>query len=353
MKQRWIKYLLYSITVLVVSGFALFLIQLGYSYSWTGFGEFTLTNPDAVRSKTLWDWMELLIVPLVLAGGAFFLNRSERNTEREISTDRQQEAALQIYFDRMSELLLKEKLRTTKKEEIRDIARTRTVSILRILNTRRNNLVIQFLREAKLITNEKSILYQADMQGMDLREINIGGVYLNGANLESANLERARLTNANLVGAILAFVNFEQAHLDGANLEQAVIANATLKNTLMFEVNLGRASLFGSDLRGAHLYDADLSNANLDHANLEKASIAHARLKGASLSEANLSGASLFGSDLSNADLSNADLKGTDLKDANLSGANLKGAKNVTEKQLATTKSLTRAILPDGTKHRI
>ena len=56
--------------------------------------------------KTLWDWMELLIIPLFLAGGAFFLNRSERNNEREIATDRQREAAFQAYLTQMKDLLL-------------------------------------------------------------------------------------------------------------------------------------------------------------------------------------------------------------------------------------------------------
>lgn len=78
--------------------------------------------------------MDLLIVPLVLAGGALYLNRLERNTERENATNRQQEEALQVYIDRVSELLLKEKLRTIDIQELRDLARTRTLSILRVLD---------------------------------------------------------------------------------------------------------------------------------------------------------------------------------------------------------------------------
>ena len=62
------------------------------------------------ETKTLWDWLELLVIPVFLAGGAFYLNRSERAVEREIATDRQQEVALQTYLDRMTDLLLGEKL---------------------------------------------------------------------------------------------------------------------------------------------------------------------------------------------------------------------------------------------------
>ena len=135
---------------------------------------------------------------IFLAGGAIILNRSERAVERqiaedrtkedrklaedrakldrEIATDRQQEAALQAYIDRISELLLKEKLLTTKTEEVRDVARTRTLSVIRWLDTRRSNFVVQFLREANLITNENSILNRANMKGMNLQGLDLSQV---------------------------------------------------------------------------------------------------------------------------------------------------------------------------------
>ena len=77
-------------------------------------------NVPGLRGKTLWDWLQLLIIPAVLAVGGYIFNytisRNERNaadqrnqTEREIAQDNQREAALQEYIDKMSELLLHEK----------------------------------------------------------------------------------------------------------------------------------------------------------------------------------------------------------------------------------------------------
>jgi hypothetical protein len=111
MKARWKKYLLYG--SIIIAG----LIWAGYRVAWTGFGDYAPPNSEFVRAKTLWDWMDLLVIPLVLAAGAFYLERSERaverraaedhaKLEREIATDRQQEAALQTYLDRMADLLL-------------------------------------------------------------------------------------------------------------------------------------------------------------------------------------------------------------------------------------------------------
>jgi uncharacterized protein YjbI with pentapeptide repeats len=213
------------VSLIIVGGVILFILVKTVRANNTGF-----------ETKTLWDWMELLIIPLVLALGAFFLNRSERTVERQlandraelergIAKDRQEEASLQAYLNQMSELLLKEKLRTTELGEVRDVARTRTISVMRGLDNKRNDLVIQFLREAKLVVDENSILNNADMEGMNLQGLNLNGLFLQKANLENANMEGANLTGANLTGAYLGMANLKHADLENANLSGAVLKN--------------------------------------------------------------------------------------------------------------------------------
>jgi hypothetical protein len=82
----------------------------GYGPDWFGFRESTTNTKETTRSaeertlsdgsivevdiaqnpqraKTLWDWEQLLIVPLALAIGAFLLNRAQRlREERDRST---------------------------------------------------------------------------------------------------------------------------------------------------------------------------------------------------------------------------------------------------------------------------
>lgn len=214
--------------LIVIGGLFIFLTYETYKSDNLGF-----------ETKTYWDWMELLIIPLVLAIGAFFLQRSERaierqaannraELERDIALDRQREEALQTYIDRMSELLLKEKLRTTKKKEIRDVARTRTISIMRVLDTKRNDLVIQFLREAKLVTDKNSILNGADMEKMSLSRLNLRGVFLQKANLREAHLERAHLTGAHLENADMTAANLGLAVLNEAYLWRDTLAKRVL-----------------------------------------------------------------------------------------------------------------------------
>ena len=78
------------------------LIDVGHDAAWTGFGD-----------KTLWDWLQLLIVPTVLAVGGFLFNRSERRNDQEIASQNTQDAALQAYIDHMTLLLIEHGLHSS------------------------------------------------------------------------------------------------------------------------------------------------------------------------------------------------------------------------------------------------
>lgn len=258
------------------------------------------------ETKTLWDWMELLVIPLFLAIGAFFLNRSERAAEREIAKNRQQEDVLQSYLDRVAELLLKEKLLTTENEDIRNVARVQTMTVLRWLDSRRKRLILEFLEEAGLLRtwrrsdSELQLDIQRNYPAVDLHGANFSGDDLNGI-----QLFHAKLANTNFTGA-----NFENAVLEGTDFSEAILTAANLRN-VAFNSYPGTPAI----------------------------------LSRAKLNKASLNNAVLFEVDLSWADLTDADLTGADLRDANLKSA------TVTYEQLATAKALKGAIMPDGTKH--
>src|SRR6266436_2236496 len=252
-----------------------------------------------------WDWLQLLVIPFVLAVGSYlFIYTASRNgqkamqlrnqTERDIALDNQHETALQDYIDKLSELLLHEKLReSTPEDEVRKIAHVRTLTVLPRLDKERKRSVLQFLHESGLIDKGSRII--------DLR----------GADLSGANLIAAYLNEADLSRAILS-----EADLSGAYLDEATVGGAYLRGSL-----LGGAYLHGADLFGADLHGADLSGADLFGADLHKANLVGAGLHGANLVVADLSGADLNGADLSGADLSEADLNEADLSEAYLNGA--------------------------------
>jgi hypothetical protein len=64
------------------------LARVGYAYEWTGFGPSTRlvdSKSALVPGKTLWDWLDLLIIPFVLAIGGIWFSRAERRHEQVIA----------------------------------------------------------------------------------------------------------------------------------------------------------------------------------------------------------------------------------------------------------------------------
>jgi uncharacterized protein YjbI with pentapeptide repeats len=70
----------------------------------------------------------------------------------------------------------------------------------------------------KKVFGVKLDLYQANLEGADLRIANLGGANLSGADLFGANLFRADLSGANLNVADLFEANLGGADLRGADL---------------------------------------------------------------------------------------------------------------------------------------
>ena len=255
----------------------------GSAWDWTGFG-----------GKTGWDWLELLVVPLVLAAGAFWFNSEqsarqleteEYRAERQVAADelRAQEERLQAYLEQMGNLLIDEGLLDSQEDdETRYLARARTLAVLREADENQKRIVVSFLAESGLASG------------------------LGGADPVIS------LANANLAGAELAQVDY---------------------------------------LQGADFTEADFSNASMPK-ELEGASLTRAQLDGADLTDVLLRRAYLNDSDLTNANLKRADLRETDLTGADLSGANLEGAIGVTVEELKEqAASLEAATVPDGTEH--
>src|SRR5215216_7111873 len=96
---------------------------------------------------TLWDWIKLLVVPAVLAGGGLWFNQQQRAREQQIADARAQDEALQSYLDGMS-LLLTDKERPLHRarpgDSLSEVARARTLTVLPSLDGARKGSVVRF-----------------------------------------------------------------------------------------------------------------------------------------------------------------------------------------------------------------
>jgi uncharacterized protein YjbI with pentapeptide repeats len=322
----------------------------GYVWAdWIGFGEYqtTITNSEGNivsiethPSKTLWDLMNLLIVPAVLAIAALLFNASQQQREQRISSDHQRESALEAYLYKIGELMTEKNLLKTKDDPespVRDYAQVLTTTALRSLNKDRQNILLQFFRDSHL-------------GDFILRRASLGGCILSGANLASLDLGEADLSKTDLVGANLAGSYLVGANLIKANLNDADLHDANLSKANLSGSDLRRAILIGAYLSGVDLRRADLSGADLSGVYLSDTDLRDANLSGADLIGADLTGADLIGADLIGANLTNANMRSANLFETNMEGADLKEAK-VTEEELSKANSLKGVTMPDGTKH--
>jgi uncharacterized protein YjbI with pentapeptide repeats len=317
---------------LIVIGLLFFIILIvsvvagGYllGWQWTGLAELQVdARPGQFYQppKTLWDWLDLLIVPAVLAGGALWLSRSQYKQQQAIAADERWERALQYYYDRMSTLLIEHDLRNPESNhEASAVAQALTLASLRAMDKARQVLVVRFLHNARLIDADNPVISLTDTD-------------FTSSEFQYLYLRDAKLSYINFGGG-----NFRKTNLHGANLSGAVLKRANLSGSTLYQAQLIGTSMDGADLRGADLAESDATGAKFAAADLQGANLTKALLISADFAGANLSGADLSNADLTGANLSGADLRGANFTHAYMFGANL-------ERAIKTNTNFSGAIL--------
>jgi uncharacterized protein YjbI with pentapeptide repeats len=236
--------------------------------AWLGIGERRWkkrADEEVQPAKTLWDWLQLLVVPAMLAALALFFSASQASRDRSredrrIREDRalaesaRQDATLEAYFAQMTNLMLdRNLLRSRPPSEVQAIARTATLTAVRRLNGRRKGELIRFLAEAGLLSG-------GELSGNNPPPVDVSSGDLRAADLTNADLDGARLDGADLRGA----------RFDHASLRHSSLGTDTLR-------------VLGTDLRGASfkhatIEDTDFDGADLSHAAFDYAWIADSKL---------------------------------------------------------------------------
>jgi hypothetical protein len=295
-------------------------------WEWAGFAG---SRDDDRAPKTLWDWLQLLIVPLVLALAAFALNaaqsdRDRRQEERRAARDRlsaddrAREDTLRTYLQQMSELITRHGLSTEVGKgatpDARTLARTLTLIALRRLDGARKGLVVQFLFEADLINS--TAVWEKTPRGLQ-RNLLLGSgppkVSLHGADLRGAVMPSS--------GSLFA----DSGGTEGRYRTRAtVLDGADLRDADFHENFLLGVTLIAADLRGA-----DFTGAELDGTSFDTACLSRARFVRASSGNppADFSFSEGRGVDFSNARLNNTSFRRARLTDVKLSGASTTGTR--------------------------
>ena len=175
-----------------------------FDWQWTGLGPSKVNNGQIQPAKTLWDWLGLLIVPVVLAIGGYLFNSAQNRATQEAAERRAQDEALQAYLDQVGELLLDKEspLREPKANvEALILTRARTLTVMERLDPKGRRHVLNFLIMSQLIFSTDTrravlALDESNLSGVDMFAISLPGAYLSSADLSDADLSGVKgITN--------------------------------------------------------------------------------------------------------------------------------------------------------------
>lgn len=259
--KPWIKMslsvVLFSLSILIV----IIISNWISNFKWSGF-----------QKKSFWDWLQLLIVPLMLAFGAFYLNYASGQRDNQLAEERKQQEILKDYFSKMQTLILAEK--TVQKSnnkptdspslnqyqpklspESQAIAKALTFAVLDELDGKRKGKVISYLADSKLIIEDPILKSKSEinLEHANLKEIELRDVVMPFVKINNADMTKAKLTNVDLSNSDLADSN---------------LSKATLK-----DVKLGDAEVYHVDFTETTLTDVDFSNTNLNNSNFDSATL--------------------------------------------------------------------------------
>lgn len=308
-----------------------------------------------LREIGLWDWVGVLIIPVVLTAGAALLTNAQVQRETKAAHLRAQDEALQQYLDQVSTLLveLENPQKPLGSALFSKLVQARTLTLLLKLDRDRKRQPLKLIAQLELINRHNPLLSlkNAGLDDADLHEVTLFEVSLREADLRGADLTGADLRKSDLTGA----------DLRGADLTRAVLTRACLPraNLLPYD-RLNPAQLNAPHLHNgsdpsqvdesSRLAPATFNDRHLTLTELDEADLREADLSGAYLYKANLGRANLARTVLVDTDLRHADLTGAELSGAILDRADLTDAK-VTREQLNGCKSYVGATMPDGSVH--
>ncbi len=224
-------------------------------------------NLAGFKDKKLWDFIQLLLIPIVLSWSGISFQEFTKQKERLAADNKDKQEKLTKYLDEMSVLLEKDLLlsrlgSSNKKnnDPVLAAAQAKTVVALTSLDPTRQNSVLQFLESSTLngLDGERGLLFRAKMY-----KAKLNGADLTKAKMIQAFLQSSHLINADLTGADLRSIDLENSTLTKAILFESDLRRAQLMNATLVEANLAKADLTKSDLTGANMKGAILDRAIL------------------------------------------------------------------------------------------
>ncbi|MBD2308628.1 pentapeptide repeat-containing protein [Chroococcidiopsis sp. FACHB-1243] len=350
-----------------------------YKFKWSGF-----------QDKQLWDWMQLLILPILVATGSFLIGNQVDRREAKQTDLRKQQEILRLYFDQMKtytdrpyvrSLLRKlteirgeivftdrqleeiEKIQINANPDLQTV-KSLTYTILKELDSERKSQVFRYLYDIGLIrleipsTGNKKIgekevkctrpsrtvgnkyvfesaiqLENANFEGVDLSKRNLTKANFCKMRLNQANLSESNLTLANINGADLTRVNLDWAKFTDIEFDYVGDIDWKYRLVMMLHEDPKVLKRLKKDPKTVERLQAENSenskSLTINNFFYNRKDLSKTNLQNLDFSDADLRDFNLENSNLSSAKLAGADLSQANLKDAILDRVNINDAKGL------------------------
>lgn len=344
----------YLILIVLIS--ILIVFSFISDHEWSGF-----------QNKQLWNWLELLIIPVFLAFGGLAIQNQAKEQQQYSDKQQAQQESLKKYFQDIQKLVYAQKSDNTIKEhsiektrfieklsyEEKKLLESFTQLVFSEIDANQKRQVVKFLYELELIScyqeqdniencNNTISLEKVDLTGANLTDLSLINVSFQGANLREADFTNTNLELANFKDSILNDAKFDLAKLKNINTANVTFGDNKSANVAENKWrNINRiTSLYSIDSQSNTSFvenncsSAIKTNTNSNQVksqpkdktrkNYENQDFSQANLEQLNLSGANFMGADLRGANFKNTILENANFKNSKLKGINLQGAYLK-----------------------------
>lgn len=95
-----------AVALILLGGTLFVLLAYLRQWQWTGIpGRPSTGDSQARPSKTLWDWLQLLGIPLALTAFAFLIGDAQERRDERHALDDERETTLRTYLAQMSDLV--------------------------------------------------------------------------------------------------------------------------------------------------------------------------------------------------------------------------------------------------------
>ena len=259
MKKNQLILWLLILLLLSLVGYVAFQALRPNPPTWTGFGESTKKD-DIVAAKTLWDWLDLLIIPAVIAIIGWSYNKADKTKTRRSEEEKAQNETLNLFIQKLTILVTEKNLLNDTSGQIKAIARTTINLSFNCLNGERKGQALQFLYESNLIDNQPII----NLVGSNLRNIVLDEIVLSKSEIRGAYFNNASLLDTNLNEANLIGCDFTKANLSGSLTRNLDLSYSDLTEAKLMNMDLTTVNFEGVTLTKANLKGSKITKCQLD-----------------------------------------------------------------------------------------